>query len=264
MVSNHAILNGALSLVLLGLAPFLSAQRNPVVVEESSAVSVIAPVAESFGNPVESGSDSIEGQYQLQLLQQEVMTLRGLVEELNYKIERLQETQDNRYLELDSRFQKLTSKYESQAPSSLTPTAEPLSDTAPIINLDEETLYDTALELIRNKQYELAVTQLRAVIDQYPNGRYTPNAYYWLGDVYIAMPQPQYEKARQALAQVIAFFPDHSKVPDATYKLGVVYNLMGNCARATEILKQVIREHQGRSVAGLAETHLRNKVNCGD
>ena len=90
-------------------------------------------------------------------------------------------------------------------------TAEPLSDTAPIINPDEETLYDTALELIRNKQYELAVTQLRAVIDQYPNGRYTPNAYYWLGDVYIAMPQPQYEKARQALAQVIAFFPGSFK-----------------------------------------------------
>ena len=37
---------------------------------------------------------------------------------------------------------------------------------------------------------------------------------------------------------------------------------MGDCKGATKILDQVIAEQQGKSVATLAETYLRDKVNC--
>jgi tol-pal system protein YbgF len=238
-----------------------------------SAVSEITP----FQAPIEEGGDlsrgvvtpgmeGIEGQYQLQLLQSEVMELRGLLEELTFNFERMRGMQEDRYLELDKRFQSLSQGGVDTGGGSnvLRGTTDP-NDGAGSIQApgqDEKTLYETALELIRNRQYDLAITQLREVIAQYPDGTYAPNAYYWLGEVYAAKPEPDYEKARQALAQVISFFPDHRKVPDAAFKLGKVYNLMGDCERARDILNQVVEQHKGKSVSKLAESYLRDNVNC--
>jgi len=237
-----------------------------------SAVSEIAP----FQEPIEEdgdlspgaitpGMEGIEGQYQLQLLQSEVMELRGLLEELTFHFERMRGMQEDRYLELDKRFQSLRQggvdtggtnvRQGATDPNNATGSIQPSGQ-------EEKILYETELELIRNRQYDLAITQLQEVIAQYPEGTYAPNAYYWLGEVYAAKPDPDYEKARQALAQVISFFPDHRKVPDAAFKLGKVYNLMGDCERARDILSQVVEQHKGKSVSKLAESYLRDNVNC--
>ena len=216
-----------------------------------------APV-EEFTEPPASG---IEGQYQLQLLQNEVMELRGLVEELSHQIERMQATQEDRYLELDGRFQDLRQEMGTGGSGSFVGSGSGIS-TSGSAGQDEKTLYETALELIRNRQYELAITQLQAVIAQYPDGEYAPNAYYWLGEVYAAKPEPDYDNARKTLAQVITFFPEHRKVPDAMFKLGKVYHLIGDCSRATDLLNEVIEQQKGKSVAKLAETYLRDKVRC--
>lgn len=216
-------------------------------------------------SPASSGA--METQYQLQVLQQEVLDLRGLVEELTYQQKRSQATQEERYLELDARLQNLQQQLSGGAPAGSTAAGAEIVDTSqePRISTGsagEKALYETALDLIRNRQYELAVTQLQAVISQYPEGAYTANAYYWLGEVHAAKPEPDYEKARQALAQVITFFPNDPKVPDAAFKLGKVYHLMGDCSRARDLLQQVARDHRGKSVAGLAEAYLRDHVSC--
>ena len=84
-----------------------------------------------------------------------------------------------------------------------------------------------------------------------------------MGEVYAAMPTPEYENARQAFVQVITFFPDHRKVPDAAFKLGKVHHLMGDCDKAKELLSKVVEQYQGKSVAKLASSYLRDgMVNC--
>lgn len=276
-MSNRPYRNGVLTLLIAGSAPLLFlnplfAAENPIEVRSLSSSSSTTGSGEiAFQAPVEEevepGMEGIETQYQLQLLQQEVQTLRGLVEELTYQVERMRETQEDRYLELDSRVQSLINTgaaggfVAGTEPDIADVTAEPEIVSG---SQNEKALYETALELIRNRQYDLAITQLQAVIAQYPDGDFTANAYYWLGEVYAAKPEPDYENARQALAQVITFFPDNRKVPDAAFKLGKVYHLMGDCDRATELLRQVAREHQGKSVAKLADAYLRDKVNCGN
>jgi tol-pal system protein YbgF len=232
-----------------------------------------APVEEGLAGTAEVADGEMEGmetQYHMQLLEQDVLTLRGLVEELQYQLQRLKKTQDDRYLELDGRFQSLRGQLASGTlaaevgPAVVTPAPVVGEIVAPqVTGQSEKALYDTALELIRNRQYDLAISQLQAVIDRYPSGTYAANAYYWLGEVYAAKPEPNYEKARQALAQVIEFFPDHQKVPDAAFKLGKVYYLMGDCVKARELLKQVVEQHQGKSVAKLAGSYLRdNMASC--
>lgn len=266
--------NGVIGLILLTVTPFLFAAQNPVVVESresggfaqtQSTLPYQAPIENEFGDDSASG----ETQYQVQLLQQEVQELRGLVEELQFQLERMQNTQNDRYLELDSRVQSLTvggAVVASQpVPQGQNP-ADPLGpiDSAEPPLKDEKTLYNGAVELIRARQYDLAISQLEAVIAQYPQGQFTANAYYWLGEVHAAKPEPDYDAARQALAQVITFFPESRKVPDAAFKLGKVYHLTGDCVRATELLEQIVTQHQGKTVSRLAADYLRDRVGSCD
>ena len=257
--------NGVRSVVLAVLitgTPFF-VSGAPVVVESRDSQSVASDTV-TYQPPIIEDNDNsaMEDQYQLQLLQQEVMTLRGLIEELRYELDRTKKTQDDRYLELDARMQQVLKASVRPEPPPVDLVNNKPRENLEDQELDEKTLYDMALQLIRNRQYDLAITQLESVIASFPEGDYAANSYYWLGEVYAAKPSPDYERARQALAQVITFFPNHRKVPDAAFKLGKVYHLLGDCARATEILGQVVAQHDGKSVARLADTYLRESVDC--
>ena len=259
MKASRPLLSGVLIstiCVVVSTPLFVSAAaRSPVPVESRESVVTYQPPIEE--NATTSG---IENQYQLQLLQQEVMELRGLVEQLQYELNRLKSIQDDRYLELDARLQQVF-KANVQAPL---PIVDSRGEQSPKLdmNISEKDLYETTQILIRNRQYEMAISQLEALIAKYPDSEYTANAYYWLGQVQAAKTNPDYEKARQALAQVISYFPEHNKVPDAAYALGKVYYTLGDCERATDLLQQVIDQYPDKSAAKLAETYLRESVNC--
>jgi tol-pal system protein YbgF len=241
----------------IGAPLFVSAATSPVVVEsrELSSVPYQPPVEE---DAVPAG---IESQYQFQLLQEEVMQLRGLVEQLQFELQRMKSLQDERYLELDSRLQQAL---QSRPPATETIVTESPEDPGISLteDLSEKDLYETTQLLIRNRQYDHAISQLEGLIERFPEGDYTPNAYYWLGQVYAAKTSPDFEKARQALAQVISYFPDHSKVPDAAFALGKVYHTLGDCARAEQLLNQVVNQYPDKSAAKLAENYLRESVSC--
>lgn len=231
---------------------FVTAAESPISVESRES-------GITYRVPIEEEVSGLEGQYQLQLLQQEVMTLRGLIEQLQHELSRLKAVQDDRYLELDARLQQALKARVVEVPI-----ADDSQSTTVVANgdLSEKTAYETIQLLIRNRQYEMSITQLESLIARFPDGEYTPNAYYWLGQVHAAKTNPDYEQARQALAQVISYFPEHSKVPDAAYALGKVYHMLGDCTRATELLQQVMDQYQGKSAAKLAENYLRESVNC--
>jgi tol-pal system protein YbgF len=255
---------------------FAASQASPVVVESrESGVMFRPPIEEA---PQVSGS---ENQYQMQLLQQEVMELRGAVERLEHELKRLKSVQDDRYLELDGRLQQLLQARGTQSSatrssatrSSATRSIDSSSDAAgdqpdasdevtKTQDLTEEALYNTTQQLIRNRQYEMAITQLESLIERFPEGEYTANTYYWLGQVQAAKTNPDFEKARQSLVQVITYFPEHGKVPDAAFALGKVLHTLGDCERAKSTLEQVRDQYPGKSAAKLAANYLRESVSC--
>ncbi|MEQ8859668.1 MAG: tol-pal system protein YbgF [Pseudomonadales bacterium] len=201
--------------------------------------------------------------YQLQVLQQEVQDLRGLVEEQNYRLERLARDQQEQYLDLDRRMQALRGGGAATSPASA---GEPGSGVAvpgggrspapgPTAgSMSEREAYTAAFDLMKQRQFDASAAGFRALIQNFPNGAYTPNAFYWLGELQLA--QDDVEAARQSFAQVVNLYPDHQKVPDALYKLGVVYHRLGDVARAREYLNQVRRDFPQSSAAGLAQTYL--------
>jgi len=106
---------------------------------------------------------------------------------------------------------------------------------------------------MKGRQFDESIAGFSDLIVAYPNGQYTPNAYYWLGELYLA--QQNAEQARQSFMQVINLYPDHPKVPDTLYKLGVTYHRLGDSANALEYFNRVRSEYPASSAAGLATSY---------
>jgi tol-pal system protein YbgF len=197
--------------------------------------------------------------YQIQVLQQELQELRGLVEEQSHQLSRLARDQQEQYLDLDRRMQALRGG--AAAPQRPAPAGEVAADAGPAASAPaggaagaERDAYDAAFELMRQRQFEASVAAFTRFIGQYPGGDLTANAYYWRGELHLVM--EEYEKARQDFARVVNVFPDHQKVPDALYKLGVVYHRLGDLGRAREFLNRVRNQYPQSASAGLAQNYL--------
>jgi tol-pal system protein YbgF len=200
------------------------------------------------------------------VLQQEVQALRGMVEEQGYRLDRLARDQQEQYLDLDRRMQALREgggRAPIASPSGGSGTGGgsassggPGSTPSPGASSagTEREAYAAAFDLMKQRQFDASAAAFQALVDDYPNGAYTPNAFYWLGELHLARDED--EAARQSFAQVVNLYPDHQKVPDALYKLGVAHHRLGDVQRAREYLNRVRSEFPESSAAGLAQTYL--------
>ncbi|ABD81787.1 tol-pal system protein YbgF [Saccharophagus degradans] len=194
--------------------------------------------------------------YQLQLLQQEVLQLRGMVEEQAHELKRLKQQRLDDYLDLDRRLSKVGQGDFTGTKTTLTDirstaeSAAAASAGAPEQELQE---YKDAIDLVLRKQdYKNAVIALKQHLDNYPKGRYAANAQYWLGELYLK--DNELEQSRQWFSRLLGEFPNHTKVPDAKYKLGRVYDMMGDKATAKKMLQEVVASKT--SASNLARDYL--------
>lgn len=231
------------------------AQARGSVSAEPSAITEEAPTGASHSA---NQSTSQLGQlfYQLQLLRDEVQRLNGALEEQQNQIERLAREQHERYLGLDRRIAELGGG--STAPPSDDEPIRPGVDAGPPSQqpggpATERGTYESAYELMQRHQYGSAAEVFQQLIDEYPNGQYTPNAFYWLGELHRKNGDP--EAARQSFVLVVDLYPEHNKVPDALYKLGVVYTQLDEPSRALEYLDRVVHEYPDSTAASLAKRH---------
>jgi tol-pal system protein YbgF len=191
-----------------------------------------APVAQNQG-----GAELFN---QLQILQQEVMQLRGIVEEQSHTIRQLQQQRKDDYLSIDRRLTAIQG-----SPSVASTPAVPSPIAGQPASTNEKAAYDEAYGLIRQQKIEQATTAFDAFLVRYPSGKYTPNAYYWSAE--LALLQPNTEKARQLFEQLISQYPDDRKAPDAMFKLGKTYYQMGDKTRAKALMEDIVNKYQGQS-----------------
>lgn len=220
----------------------------------AALVACVSPVDSIAAEPASQSSADArrlsELFYQLQVMQQEVQELRGLVEQQGYQIKRMARDQQEQYIDLDRRVSALRSG--ASAPPATAPAGAPVGGAA-ASGGSERADYTAAFNLMKEQQFDASAAAFNKLIADHPNGEFTPNAFYWLGELYLA--KTDYERARQSFAQVINLYPTHQKVPDALYKLGVVYHRLGDTTRSLEFLNRVRGEHPQSSAAGLAQTY---------
>lgn len=237
--------------------PQASAQAevvDPVPLGGTNTRSTYQGAASQAANDGGGGAAQISAEfyYQFQALQQEVMQLRGLMEEQAYEIKKLKQQRLDDYLDLDRRISELRGNGAStaSAPTPIDPSAVASAQPAPV---DELQHYRDAIDLLLKQQdQDGAIAALNKHLQDYPRGRYAANAQYWLGETYLL--KGDLELARKWFSQLITDFPNHNKVPDAKFKLAKVYDSLGNKQKARELLEEVAQS--GTSAAGLARDYL--------
>ncbi len=265
-----------------------SSPSEPMVVSEPQQGQ--SNQAKTYSTSNISSSASSELFFMLEQLQLEVRNLRGIVEEQGHQIRLLQESARNRYRDLDSRVLDLSKKMavygaaasaasnvaiQSQKavqPSQIQSSNVSKQSSDDISKMDsgegagrvnaeptpeQKQAYQKAYNLIKEKQFEQAIDGLHAFIEAYPQGELTGNAYYWLGEVYLVL--PELEQAKQAFTIVVRSFPGHRKVADALFKLAVAHDRMQDPAKAEEYLKQVQQEFPESTAAKLASSYKINR-----
>lgn len=214
-------------------------------------------------------ADPAGGLYnQLQILQQEVQVLRGMIEQQSHELKRLKQQRLDDYVDLDRRISAAVSSGAKVAPSvpsnavnmqAAIDRNDDGDDTAASTSskktpADELKHYRTAIDLvIKEQNYDAAISTFNNHMRDYPSGRYTGNAHYWLGEIYLQ--KNQLEQSRQWFSKLLAKYPGHRKTLDAKFKLGKVYNMLGDKEQARSLLEEVAKSDT--NAANLAKNYLK-------
>ena len=180
-------------------------------------------------------------------LEQEIATLRNLIEENTYLIERYQELQQQRYLDLDKRLHNLLSEEKEDL-------ATEYLNGQQYNSTEEIDLYKDALELFEASRYAEALESFRELIISYPEGAYSADAYFWSGELYLV--QQLFEDAREHYLVVVEKFIDHPRVADSLFKLGVLERALMNDQIANSYFSRVISEYPDTGAAELAKKSI--------
>ena len=118
----------------------------------------------------------------------------------------------------------------------------------------EKNAYTAAYLALKSSRYDESSSGFISVINLYPQGEYTDQAYYWLGESLIA--QKQYKEAVTVFSTVVDKYPGSPKHASALLKLAQVYKSLNKSREARATLVRVIKEHPGSRSAELASNQL--------
>lgn len=243
-----------------------------------------------------AGQSSVELLNRLNELQQEVQSLRGLVEQQTFEIENLKKAQRDRYVDLDSRLSRLEGGAPSAAmeppvvapsatdsatieaaalapaaPGQLTaeePAVEPRIDPAPATAATElapdASFVDPGAE---KAAYDEAFAALR-------DGRYAESARRFQGFLQ-EFPNgdltdnamywlgesyyvtQNYRPALETFSDLSRRYPQSSKAPDSLLKIGYAHYELREWPQAEQALTDVVSRYPDTTVARLAQGRLR-------
>lgn len=219
----------------------VSSSQAQVRVVESSPQGTRPGVGQSLPSAVGVQTDVLS---EIQALKFEIANLRGMVEEQAHLLSRLQQQQNDNYLDLDKRVSVLSGRSGSSAvsqPQSSTLAAQVSPERTTIAPVaagaGDAEVYAAAYDLLRQRQYDAAVVGLKDYLTRFPTGAYAGNSYYWLGEIYLL--KEDLPHARDWFSRLLTDFPQDRKVADTQFKLGKVYHLLGDNDRAQALLNQV-------------------------
>lgn len=188
-------------------------------------------------------SNQVEG------LQSEMRSMHNDIDQLNHSIETTRKQQHDLYADLDARLKSM----ELRGPASGTAAgggsgADASSDSA------EKASYQAAFELLKNGQYDQAITAFRGYLTTYPNGQLSDNALYWLGEAYYV--NKSFAEALTSFQHVVDNFPASRKLPDALLKIGYCDYEMKDFSGARAALSRVTSRFPDSPAAHLAQQRL--------
>ena len=214
---------------------------------------------------------------QMGQLRTELQQMRALVEQLQNENEQLKQTAKDQYLDLDGRLNRLEGGAMPALPAatSAAPVAPPAAgptasagtaaERPPSVHGDvgamaqsgdERAAYNVAFDALKAGNYADAAQLFLSFLELYPDGAYTPNALYWLGESYYVT--QNYQLAGQQFRTLLERYPTHDKASGALLKLGLAEYGLGKVDDAQRTLNEVVTRYPGSDVARTADDRLKS------
>jgi tol-pal system protein YbgF len=188
----------------------------------------------------------------------EVRSLRGQVEELRHDFEQAQQQNQAQQQSMGGAPAAAATPAAADAPASpgpaptaaVTPPPPAAGGPAP----QEEAVYKSSFAQLQGGHYDDAIRGFRGMLDDYPQGSFADNAWYWLGQTYTV--KGDYASAAQSYQSLLQRFPNSTKVPDATLSLGMVDAKLNKREEAKAMFQKVVREYPNSRAASMASGQL--------
>lgn len=119
---------------------------------------------------------------------------------------------------------------------------------------EEQVAYMAAYSFVEKKQFSQAKIALQDFIKDYAFSGYSPNAEYWLGEIYLQ--EQDFASAMVHFENIINNFPASNKIAAALYKLGVALAANGQAEEANSKFKEVLQKYPDSDAAQLAKNQL--------
>ena len=224
------------------------------------------------------GQSTAELFYKIQQLEQDIMSLRGIVEEQDHQLRRLSKQRLDDYVNLDKRISALSGGSAIPSSNYSRPQAQPASArsatrvspavapsaAAALPTLpsgdpgSEKAAYQAAYDLVKRQEFDSALSAFKDFVLLYPKGEYAANAYYWLGELHLY--SADLNKAIVEFTKVVEQYPRHRKAADALFKLGKAHHVRGDVQTSRIMLNRVISDYGSSSSAKLARDYLGNEL----
>lgn len=128
--------------------------------------------------------------------------------------------------------------------------------------LAEKNAYTAAYLALKSGRFDEASSAFNAQLDQYPQGEYADQAWYWLGETRFA--QGGLEKALHAFKYVADRYPDSAKHAAALLKLGQISEAMSHTDKAIAYYKRLVKEHSDSVATEQARSRIAELSSAGN
>ena len=209
------------------------------------------------GAAAQASASQLSQMYQqMQQLQREVMELRGVVEEQGYRIRKLEKQRIDDYQNLDRRLQEQGAAAPRPAQESKPPPSAAAESAAAAgaaagaaaaksAGSSEREAYQAAFQLLKQQDFKRAEQAFSRFVADYPNGRYSANAYYWLGELYLT--GNNLSQARDTFRILVSRYPSFRKTPESSFKLAKIYHQLGDATAAETLLTRIAADYRTSS-----------------
>lgn len=202
-------------------------------------------------------------------VREELRALRGDIEKMSFDLQQREKSNRDLYADLDRRMQRLEGGGAlSSAPVGSAVVGGPgtvpgnspgtLSAASPqrttVASPEEERAYLGTFDLLKNGKYDDAIRGFRSMLDQWPQGRYADNGWYWMGEAQYV--KRDYTAAATSFQTLIGQFPTSPKMADGLLKLGLCQIELKRTADARASLQRVVRDYPSTNAANLAKQKL--------
>lgn len=235
----------------------------PVSAQRMSLAERVGVLEQQAGN----NEATVDLLRQVNMLKEEVTSLRSQVEELNHSLDQLKGTSRSQFLDIDQRLEELegsgAAPRDPAARASPDAPVTPVAERRPSVHADPGTLaagadereaYDGAFDALKNGDYAESARLFHSFLGHHPEGVYAPNALYWLGESYYVT--QNYKLAVDQFNALLDRYPTHDKAPGALLKVGLAQQGLGDEDAAERTLTEVTTRYAGSDAARIATDRL--------